>query len=73
MSKVFKGVNEFNVELMELLISVCANANRNIGKKFPKSPAPIIGMILFFLTLNNSLHPMLNKKIEVKIIRNAPN
>ena len=36
MSKVFKGVNEFNIEHTELLTLVSAKANKNAGINVPK-------------------------------------
>ena len=46
-SKVFKGVNEFKVELIELFICVWAKANRNMGKNCLKT-CKKIGTIFFF-------------------------
>ena len=73
MIKVFKGVNEFNVELMELLISVCANANKKIGKKLPSNPAKKMYLNFVLGILKNSLPKNTPKKSEVNIIRYAPN
>ena len=72
MINVFNGVNEFSVELIELLIWVCANANKKIGKKLPNNPAKIMYLIFFFLMWNNSFPAIANKKSEVKTILYAP-
>ena len=36
-TKVKKGVKEFRIEVIELSIPETANANKNTGKKVPKS------------------------------------
>ena len=39
-NKVKRGVNEFNIPVSELLITVSALVNKNAGIKFPKTPIP---------------------------------
>ena len=65
---VFKGVNEFKVELIELLICVCAKANKKIGKKLPNNPAKKIYLNFVLGILKNSLPKNTPKKSEVKSI-----
>ncbi|GAB1857554.1 hypothetical protein MHTCC0001_23900 [Flavobacteriaceae bacterium MHTCC 0001] len=70
---VFRGTKEFNIEAMELSISVSAKANKNAGKKVPKNPVKIIHFQSFNDIAVIRLNATINKKDAVKIIRMAPN
>ena len=72
-SSVFKGVNEFKIELTELLICVWAKANKKAGKNVPKKAVNAINFHLWSGMVGKDLNPRINKKIEEKMIRNEPN
>jgi hypothetical protein len=72
-NKVFNGVNEFKIEQTELLTLVSAIANKNAGIKVPNNEVIAIYFHWYSFISVRLLNPIINKKIEVKIILKAPN
>jgi hypothetical protein len=69
---VKRGTNEFNIPVNELLISVCANGNKNAGIPLPSKPAIAIGPHWFDFIFLKFLTIIGDRKInEITILKDA--
>ena len=71
--KVFKGVKEFNIALMELSNLVSAIENKKAGIKVPKSAVNDMYFHFCLGILFKELNPIESRKSPAKIILKAPN
>jgi hypothetical protein len=69
---VFKGVNELRIELTELLICVCAMANKNAGIKVPKKEVNMMYFHWCRLISVRLLYPIRIRKTAENKIRKEP-
>ena len=66
---VLSGVSEFNIEAIELSISVMAKANKKAGKKVPKIPEILIHFQVFLSKFFSFREPIRKIKIpEINIL-----
>jgi|TARA_R110000751_G_scaffold76576_1_gene154440 hypothetical protein len=69
---VNKGATEFKIEVIPLLISVCAKAKKNGGKNELQSPAIPIHFQSVLESVFNDLNPIIKSKVDAKTILNPP-
>ena len=69
---VNKGATEFKIEVMPLLISVCASAKKKGGKNELQSPAITTHFQSVLDKVFNDLYPSTNKSNDAKTMRNPP-
>jgi len=69
---VFNGVNELSIELTELVIWVCAKANKNAGIKVPKNEVNTMYFHWCLLISVRLLNPISIRKTAENKIRNDP-
>jgi hypothetical protein len=69
---VFKGVNEFNIALIELSKRVSAIENKKAGIKVPKSAVKAMYFHFCLGILFKELKPIINRNNPAKNILNAP-
>jgi hypothetical protein len=70
---VFKGVNEFNIELIEPSIFESAKANKKAGINVPQIAVKAIYFHLYNGICGICLNPTIIKNIEANKIRKLPN
>ena len=70
--KVFKGVSEFRIEVIELSITLMVYANRKTGKNVPSKAVKNNGHQCFLFMEVILLKPTNINAIPVMIIRKAP-
>jgi len=69
---VNKGATEFKIEVIPLLISVCASAKKKGGKNELHNPAITIHFQSDFDSVFKDLNPRRKSKTEAKTIRKPP-
>ena len=69
---VFNGVSEFNIELTELSICVCAIEKRNAGMNVPNNAVKAMYFHFSPGIFGNVRKPIIKRKVAAKTIRNDP-